>query len=128
MPDRSSISQVLLSRPEELAELLSDLRALERLRGSSVVVINRPSSMVREAGLLDRYRAKGRMWQSVGGILGGLSRKGAVLVLEDARRYDEVEYKVHPAIYYLCRVILDALEEGKEVLHYRILKNRPQRA
>ncbi len=122
------ISNVLLSHPENVVAFEGDLKAARSVGGVGMVAINRASSLVDEARLIERFEEKRKLWTLAYHPIRDLSREHPVLILEDSRRYDQMEYKIHPALYYLSESVLVAVEEGKEVQHYRIMKKRPDTA
>ena len=117
-------TRVLISHPEDVEGLVRDLGASRELEGIGALVVNRPSSLVGNSDNLKRFSAKGNLWTRASRHLQVVRNIFPVLILEDSRRYDQVEYKVHPALYYLSTIILDSIEKGKDVQQYRILKKR----
>lgn len=119
-------SRILLSHPEDMASLVSDLRSAGSMPDVGVAFLNRPSSLVGASDPVARSREKSKLWRSIHSLLSSLSERCPVLVLEDSRKIEQVEYKVHPALYYIAGTILEAVEDGKNVLHYRITKRSPR--
>jgi len=124
--ERERLSRVLLSHPEDLDSLRRDLESCILMEDVGGVAINRPSSLIGEADLVKKFEQKGRFWRSTFPAIRGLAGRAPVVILEDSRRGDRIEYRVHPALYYLSGTILDAAEDGKRVEHYRIVKKRPE--
>ncbi len=121
-------SRVLLSHPEDRASLVSDLRSVASMPDVGVVVLNRASSLIGASDPVARSREKSLLWHSIHPLLSGLSERCPVLVLEDSRKIEQMEYKVHPALYYLAGTILEAVEDGKNVRSYRICKRRSHKS
>jgi hypothetical protein len=122
----ASVSKIFLSHPEDTLSLARDLKAAGTIANVGCVVLNRPSSLIEASGIIQRYGEKKRLWQSTGGPLADLSDRCPVLILEDSRRIEQLEYKVHPALYYISQAILNAVEHGKDVQRYQILKRRTE--
>jgi hypothetical protein len=118
--------RILISHPEEPGGLLRDLGASRDMDNVGGLVVNRPSSLISDSDNLKRFCAKKDLWTRASRHLRSHQDRYPVLILEDSRRYDQVEYKVHPALYFLSNLILDAIEKGKDVKQYRILKMRPR--
>jgi hypothetical protein len=118
------VARILLSHPGDIPSLKSDVKAAASLQGMGILLLNRASSLVGSTELLEKYGEKRSIWASLHPDLRSISLQAPVLVLEDARRYDQIEYKIHPALYYLSDSILDAVEEGKTVTGYRMVKKR----
>lgn len=116
--------RLLLSRPGNIDELLRDLNASTGLEDIGGLVLNRPSSLIEHSDNLERFSEKRNFWIRASKSLSTHGRKYPVVILEDSRRYDQVEYKVHPALYFQSQLVLDAVEKGKKVQQYQILKNK----
>lgn len=126
--ERDRLSKVLLSHPENLDSLRRDLESCIPMKSVGGVAINRPSSLIGETDLVKKFEEKRRFWRSTFPTIKALAKNAPVVILEDSRRGDRIEYRVHPALYYLSETILDAAEDGKRVEHYRILKRRREGA
>ena len=122
------VARILLSHPGDIPALKSDLKAAASLTGMGILLLNRASSLVKNTELLEKYGEKRSLWASLHPHLRSISLQAPVLILEDARRYDQMEYKIHPALYYLSDSILDAVDEGKAVSGYRMPKRRSIRS
>ena len=120
-------SRILIGHPESVEQILLAVGSIARLPDIQLLVINRAGSLVSSFEIVARFEEKKELWTRLGPALLGLSKSSAVLLLEDARRTESVEYMVHPALFYVCSVILDAAEDGKKVESYRILKKRAER-
>ena len=116
--------RVLISHPEDLGGLVGDLEASSKIEGIGVLLVNRPSSIIDDSDNLKRFEAKRELWTRASPYLRTHKVSHPVIVIEDTRRYDEVEYKVHPALYYQSNLVLDPVERGKDVEQYRVLKRR----
>ncbi len=121
---KEEAARVLVSHPEDAEALKADLKAAASIPDLGMILLNRASSLVAEFDPPERYRAKRKLWESVYPSLRIVSQRCPVVVLEDARRHDEVEYKLHPALFYLSDLILDAVDDGKNVQNYSIIKNK----
>jgi hypothetical protein len=116
--------RVLISHPGKLDGLIGDLEASSKMEGIGVLLVNRPSSIIDDSDNLKRFGAKRELWVLAAPNLRAHRVNHPVIIIEETRRYDEVEYKVHPALYYQCNLVLDPVERGKDVEQYRILKRR----
>jgi hypothetical protein len=116
--------RVLVSHPEDLAALKADIEAARWVPDAGMVLLNRASSLVLEYDPLRRFEAKRKLWESINSSLRAVGARCPAVVLEDARKHDQVEYKVHPALFYISDTILDSVEEGKSVSSYRLTKKR----
>lgn len=125
---KGDASRVLLSHPEDRASLARDIRSVTAMPDVGLVVLNRASSLIGASDQVARFREKSVLWRSIQTLLSSLSERRPVLVLEDSRKIEQVEYKIHPALYYLAGTILEAVEDGKNVLSYRICKMRSEKS
>lgn len=126
--EEGEISRILLSHPEDAISLNGDVVAANSVKDVGILVINRPSSLVKASDLIGKFEEKKRLWHLLYRSLIDISKRCPVLILEDSRRIDQIEYKIHPALYYLSETILDAAEDGKKVQQYQIVKRRVQEA
>ncbi len=117
-------SRILLSHLEDVESLAGGLRSAGSMPDVGLVVLNRASSLARASDPVVGSREKNALWRTLHPPVSKLSEGRPVLILEDSRKGEQIEYRVHPALYYLSGTILDAVEDGKSVLHYRIVKRR----
>ena len=125
--EESLSADVLIAHPEDAEQIQVAIRSLSRIPRIRLLVINRAGSLAEGFEIVSRYAEKKRLWTGISRSIDRLPPGLPILLLEDARRSESVEYMVHPALYYICDLILDAAEDGKKVQNYRIVKRRMNR-
>ncbi len=115
-------AMLLISHPENAGELISDLKGAVEVEDKGTVIVNRPNSLIMTTDPTTKFEEKRELWLGAHGYLEELSRSCPVLILSDSRKPQRLEFMIHPALYYLCDIILGAREEGKEVKGYSALK------